>query len=155
MVKVRKAKFEDYSSIKSIVDDSGTLDRHTTYTYWVALSQFSSSFLVAEIDETIVGFVFCVVSFGSERTKFVWQIGVDTNFRSRGIANQMLDALITSSKEEGFDALTYTITQDNTASNNLFRKIANENGYQITKAGETGTMSDNMKNEIIFQIKLS
>lgn len=155
MINIRQAKYQDFTAIQEILANSNSLDKHTPYTYWSALYNCPDLFYIAEQDSTICGFVFGIADSDGFHNYFIWQIGVLPKFRSLGVASKLLEKFVNSSKSLGAGCISFTITEDNIASHNLFTKFAKRNNLTMNKIGETTTMSDAMKNEIIYRFQLS
>ncbi|AOM82996.1 diaminobutyrate acetyltransferase [Salisediminibacterium beveridgei] len=100
------------------------LDLNSAYKYLMMAKYFSDTCVVVKEDDELVGFITGFIEPDKPDTVFVWQVGVDASQRGRGIASRMLDALLESPSCENVKYLEATITDDNKASQKLFRGLA-------------------------------
>lgn len=154
MTEIHAMREADFPSVWSLVKDSKVLDIHTPYTYWVQLHARPALMYVAEHEGEIVGFISGLAHIRREGEVFVWQIGVCEEFRHQGIGTALMDAMYRKAKEAGFSSMSLTVTEDNLPSKAMFEKFALSLGSQLIEAGSTGTMGNNMKNEIIFEMAI-
>ena len=106
------------------------LDENSPYAYLMWAEYFAASSIVA-VDTTVgdgtgvVGFIIGFVPPGRDDVVFVWQIGVATTHRKRGIGDRMLEALVVNSGARYVEA---TVTPDNVASRTMFRRFGERHG---------------------------
>jgi len=111
--------------IRQLAADSNVLDVNSTYAYLLLSSHFAATSAVAEIGDALAGFV-CAYRVPSDpQVLFVWQIGVDTRFRGRGIAHALLDSV---TSRGGVQFLEASVTPSNRASRRLFEGFAERRG---------------------------
>lgn len=105
------------------------LDVNSPYAYvlWGDLFAESSTVAVTGAGD-VVGFVTGFHPPADSATLFVWQIGVATEVRGRGLGAQMLDELLTRSAARWLEA---TVTPSNAASTALFRGIASRHSAPV------------------------
>lgn len=134
MERIRAAREGDLCSIRCIVDAIRDLDKHTTYTYWVARKMFPELFLVADIKEQVVGF-----TFGVQKNDcvFLWQVGVLENFRHHGIASRLIHEFINQAKQRGAVEMLVTISPSNRASKRVFESVAKDSNSELLLVGST------------------
>lgn len=101
-----------------------TLDLNSAYKYLMMAEYFSGTCIVAKENDELVGFIAGFIEPEKPDTVFVWQVGVDASQRGRGVASRMLDALLESPACEKVKYLEATITDDNHASQKLFKGLA-------------------------------
>jgi len=101
--------------------DSGSLDLNTSYAYLLFARDFAETCRVVEVDGEPAGFVLGYRRQSEPETVFVWQVAVSAEHRGRKLALRLLQDL-------AIDAtyLEATITADNTASQRLFTRFAEE-----------------------------
>ncbi|KRE96440.1 hypothetical protein ASG89_31220 [Paenibacillus sp. Soil766] len=123
---IRKATVQDGKYMWQRVKDSQKLDVNSAYCYIMLSEYFTDTCLVAEIDKEIVGFVTSLIRPSNPEVLFVWQIAVSTEHQGKGIAYTLLHELISSASCTEVRYIETTISPRNTASNQLFRKWAEE-----------------------------
>lgn len=108
--------------------DSGSLDANSPYAYLLFAQHFSDTCLIAESEGGPVGFVLGFRPPNKPGTLFVWQIGVAQAHRGNGIGREMLTALLRDLSDplhhDGIRYLEATVTPSNTASQRMFRSLA-------------------------------
>jgi L-2,4-diaminobutyric acid acetyltransferase len=120
---VREPRIEDAERMWRLVRDSGTLDLNSGYAYLLLCRHFRNTCLLAEDDDgAIAGFVVGYRPPDAEDTMFVWQIGVSTRHRRRGVGRTLLLALLDRLERVRF--LEATVTPSNEPSRRLFRSVA-------------------------------
>lgn len=108
-----------------IARDSQTLDLNSSYAYVLFARDFAATSRIALVDDVPAAFVIGYRRPADPSCLFIWQIAVDEAFRGLGLAGRMLHHLVdddtTSPRTR---TLQTTITDDNTASQQLFRSFA-------------------------------
>ncbi|PRO66579.1 diaminobutyrate acetyltransferase [Alkalicoccus urumqiensis] len=112
-----------------------SLDLNSAYKYIMMAEYFSDTCVVAEEDDSVVGFITGFIQPENPDTVFVWQVGVDSSQRGKGLAYKMLDELMNRDVTKDVKYLEATITKDNVASQSLFKKLAREydTSYEVTE----------------------
>lgn len=118
----------DGSVLWRIARDS-SLDLNSPYAYVMWGEHFSSSSIVADVDEEIVGFVMGFRPTADPATLFVWQVAVDAGVQQAGLGSRMLDALV--ERLPGVRFLEATVTPSNVASARLFRSFAERHDASV------------------------
>ena len=104
-----------------LVNDS-TLDQNSPYKYMMMADFFTETCIVAKQDEELVGFVTAFIQPERPDTLFIWQVGVDSSQRGKGLASKMITELIEWNAKE-VHYLEATVTPSNEASRALFKKL--------------------------------
>lgn len=151
---IQTCLMDDYPAIRLLVNESESLDKHTDYTYWVALNQWPSLFLVAKLDGRVVGFTFGLRNINSPERLFLWQIGVSSSERRKGIAERLIQELCARAIREGVEELWTTIGDEISPSLALFGKVASIFGSKMVEKGSTGTLGGHLHSERIYSIRL-
>ena len=123
-VAFRAARVSDAARIWQIVNDSGVLDRNSSYAYLLFCRHFGATSVVAELAGEVGGFITAFRPPGREEVVFVWQVAVDEALRGRRVARRMLHALVRLPGCEGVRFLETTVTPSNEPSRKLFRSFA-------------------------------
>jgi L-2,4-diaminobutyric acid acetyltransferase len=124
-------RVEDGAAMWRIARDSEVLDLNSPYSYLLWSRDFAATSLVARgADGEPVAFVTGYMRPDRPGTLVVWQIAVDAEYRGRGLAGVLLDALTARVAPE---ALETTVTPDNTASGRLFAAYAARHGLPLER----------------------
>ncbi len=115
---------EDAAAIWQLVVDSGVLDHNSPYSYLILCTHFADTCIVAEYDKKIVGFVTAYRPPVTPNVVFVWQIGVATSMRGRGLGVAILDSLVHQRACQDVTYLDATVTPSNLASQSMFHAFA-------------------------------
>jgi len=99
-------------------------------------SHFAETAIVAEEAGVLVGSVTGYRLPKSRSTLFVWQVAVHPDARGGGLGWRMLSALLERPVLQDIETVETTITDDNLASWNTFRKLAKH--FQATCETSTG-----------------
>ncbi|CAM3788019.1 diaminobutyrate acetyltransferase [Alkalicoccus chagannorensis] len=103
-----------------------SLDLNSAYKYIMMAEYFAETCVVAKEDDQVVGFITGFIQPENPDVVFVWQVGVDSSQRGKGLAFKMLEELMDRESVNGVKYLEATITKDNKASQSLFKKLARE-----------------------------
>lgn len=143
---IRKANPQDGQHIWQTVVDSRKLDVNSAYCYIMLSEYFSDTCLIAEIDGRIIGFVTAFIRQSDPEVLFVWQIAVSESHRGKGIADSLLQRLISSKCCEEVRFVETTISPGNTASQQLFAKFAE--GLRASRVSVEGFSSHLFPGEV-------
>ena len=113
--------------IWQVAKDSGELDLNSSYMYLLFARDFADTCRVAlTAQNEVVGFVLAYRRTEAPSCLFVWQVAVNESHRGQGLAQAMIDDLISSSADDETPIRTVetTVTDDNIASQKLFHRIA-------------------------------
>lgn len=120
----RKSTLEDGPDVWSLVKNSGVLDVNSSYCYLLLCQDFADTCVVAEMDGRLVGFVTAYLPPARNGVLFVWQIGVDSAARGRGVASALLDTLLSLDACQDIAYIETTISPSNEPSRALFQSLA-------------------------------
>ncbi|RCS46102.1 diaminobutyrate acetyltransferase [Bremerella cremea] len=120
----RKPRVEDGAKLRELVANSQEMDDNSCYLYLLLCQDFADTCVVAESNETIVGFVTGYTPPQRPTSLFVWQVVVAPEARRQGLAKRMLDVLIQQFPGEKLEFVEATITPDNVPSRSLFNALA-------------------------------
>lgn len=104
-----------------------SLDLNSAYKYIMMAEYFSETCVVAKENDEVVGFITGFIQPEHPDVIFIWQVGVDSSQRGKGLASKMLDAMLDRAALQDVHYLEATITKDNIPSQSLFKKLAKEN----------------------------
>lgn len=134
MIKYRPPIASDGAAMWSLTQSTGVLDLNSPYAYMLIGEHFAATSALAIADERVAGFVSAYIPPQKPNTLFVWQIGVDSDFRGQGIALGLLDYLLDSDACANIQHIETTITPDNIASRKLFERLATNRHIAITES---------------------
>ncbi|APZ95444.1 diaminobutyrate acetyltransferase [Fuerstiella marisgermanici] len=134
-LRLRPPSVEDAASIWRIVNESGVLDRNSSYLYLLMCRDFARTCLVAESDGEVVGFVIGYRPPDRPHVLFVWQIAVAPAAQGQGLGLRLLTDLVRRCNGDEFpEYVDATIAPSNTASRRLFQALATTFDTQLTEA---------------------
>ncbi|WP_338012144.1 diaminobutyrate acetyltransferase [Alkalihalophilus marmarensis] len=149
-----KPTVNDGAAMWELVNHS-TLDQNSAYKYIMMCEFFAETCVVAKDEDRVVGFITAFIPPTKPDVVFVWQIGVDTSQRGRGLASQMLNELV---KRDGCKDVQYveaTVTPSNKASQSLFKRLARDHNTEceiLECFPEELFPGDNHEKELTFRI---
>lgn len=126
------------------------LDVHTGYTYWVICHLYRETAFVLEEGGRPVGYVMAVPH---GRVLFVWQVGIQEEYRGLGLAGRLFDALAMASRGR-FDLLELTISPDNAASLGAFNSWCRNAGLLVDAVGPIRVPEHEEPGEILYRVNL-
>ena len=150
-IQIRAPRLDDGAELWRIARDSQTLDLNTSYAYVLWARDFSATSRIALVDDAPAGFIIGYRRPSRPDCLFIWQVAVDERFRGLGLAGRLLqDVVDDPSADVPVRTVETTITDDNAASQQLFRGFARRwddapmtvvplfESAHFTPAGETG-----------------
>ncbi|MFG6115291.1 diaminobutyrate acetyltransferase [Halobacillus sp. MO56] len=145
---------DDGKAMWELVDNS-SLDQNSAYKYLMMSEFFSDTCVIAKENEKLVGFVTAFIPPEHPDVVFVWQIGVDSSQRGKGVASKLLNELVAREACQEVRYLEATVTPSNEASQSLFRRLARDHDTEC-KVTERFTEEmfpgDNHEEELNFRI---
>jgi L-2,4-diaminobutyric acid acetyltransferase len=131
---MRPVTADDAGPLQQAVLECPPLSLHTPYAYWVMLRAGGSLSVASWRAGQIVGFA---LGLGlADARVLVWQIGVRSQFRRRGLAQEMLAALWRTAQSQGIDTIEATIDLDNVVSRRVFARFAETHALDVQQIGE-------------------
>jgi diaminobutyrate acetyltransferase len=130
---VEPPRLSDAPRLWEIARDSGALDLNSSYAYLLWCHDFADTSVVARHGDDVIGFVTGYLRPNAPDTLMVWQVAVDPASRGGGVAGRLLDGLL-DRLAPAVRYLETTVTQDNTASNRMFRALADRRHAEIDHA---------------------
>jgi L-2,4-diaminobutyric acid acetyltransferase len=154
---IRNIQPEDLSKIRPLIKKCKPLGFHTLYTYWVLNYHFNDLFLISEEDSGINGIISGLLSGTKTKTAFIWQIGVDPDFRGRGISQMLIREFCKKALQLGAETIQLSIDPQNTASLNAFKKYAGSINKKLRKIDTLelyDDYSDHPDTEAVFSLEI-
>lgn len=143
---------DDGADVWQLVRDTGVLDVNSLYAYAMWFRHFAGTCVVAEDGGEIVGFVTGYRLPEQPEAIFIWQVGVRSNHRGRGLASRLLRWVVHSQPDAHM--LHTTITPSNTASRRLFRSLARhlDTDCQVGPGLSASQLGGTHESEELFRI---
>lgn len=154
-MRIRTCRPTDGKKVAEIVRATGVLDVNSTYAYVLLCDRFGDTCVIAEEnDGTPLGFVTGFRLPNDPETIFVWQVGVNSAARGRGVAGAMLAALVDLPETKDVVAMETTVSPSNEASLALFRSFAKTQGAEMTQAEgyDQGLIGGGHEQEDLYRI---
>ncbi|AXF57638.1 diaminobutyrate acetyltransferase [Salicibibacter kimchii] len=149
-----KPTVQDGSKMWELAKKLG-LDLNSSYKYLMMSEYFSETCVVVKEKGELVGFITAFILPEKDDTVFVWQVGVDSSQRGKGLASRMLNELLERNACQEIKYLEATVTPSNDASQKLFRRLArtNETACHVSECfSEDLFPGDNHEAELSFKI---
>ncbi len=135
-VTLRPCISSDVEAVVRFVESCPPLDLHSSFTYWVILEYWGEMCFVASDNERMVGYVSAIGSGRDNRTFYIWQIGVSSDFRSVGLAQRLISAVVDAARRRGYREMQVSIAPDNDLSLRAFQRFALSLGNPLKRCGE-------------------
>ncbi len=119
----RPPKLQDGHSIHHLISDCSPLDENSPYCNFLQASFFNQSSILAESKGQTVGFISGMLNPEKPHSLFIWQVAVSPQMRGEGLGYSMLRSLLERENLQLIEVLETTITQNNTPSWKLFKKV--------------------------------
>jgi L-2,4-diaminobutyric acid acetyltransferase len=145
---------EDGKKIHSLVKGTGVLDVNSEYLYLLQSTHFKNTCSVAEADNEIVGFISGYIHPENPEVLFIWQVGVDSEFRGQSIAKNLLTHIIDRELLTDVKYIYTTISPSNISSQKFFEKFANSYKAEIVQETmfELKDFNDAHEDEVLYKI---
>jgi L-2,4-diaminobutyric acid acetyltransferase len=154
----RTPSLADGDGIHQLIVACPPLDVNSSYCNFLQSSHFKNTCMIATCDDEIAGFVSGYLKPECNDELFIWQVAIAPRYRGKGLALQMLKAILDRQSLQHVKILETTITQDNQGSWRLFEKLDLAHGNQ----GEVSTFLDEQQHfrgkhdtEYLYRIPLN
>jgi len=130
---IRQPTREDGAAVWRLVGETGGLEQNSAYAYLLLCTHFRDTCVVVEHEGELVG---CVLAYRPPTDPdclFVWQVGVAPTARGRGLAGDMLDAVMQLPACHDARFMTASVAPDNRASRALFSAFARHFGVPLVE----------------------
>ncbi|WP_407271532.1 diaminobutyrate acetyltransferase [Radiobacillus sp. PE A8.2] len=128
-ITLSKPTVEDGAAMWELVNNS-TLDQNSPYKYIMMAEFFAETCVVAKENDKLVGFVTAFIPPKRNDAIFVWQVGVDSSQRGKGVATKLINELLTRDACNDVRFIEATVTPSNKASQSLFKRLARDHDTQ-------------------------
>lgn len=120
----RLPRKEDGLAVWTLSQKVKGLDVNTLYCYFILCEHFAETSVVCERNGELLGFLFGYNPPKSPGSLFVWQVGVDPEFRGCGLAGKMLSEVWNRESQLLTSQVQATVSPNNKASLALFCSFA-------------------------------
>lgn len=127
----RKPTKADGAAVWQLVHDVGVLDSNSSYLYLLLCHEFADTCILAHQGETLVGMVVGLTLPSKPDTYFLWQVGVLSQARGKGLAGAMTRRILKRKELGHLRFLETTVTPSNGASRRFFEKLAQNLGTEM------------------------
>lgn len=128
---LRQPVLEDGMALFNLVANSPPLDTNSSYCNLLQCCHFSQTGVAAEENGNLVGFISGYRIPERPNTLFVWQVAVAEQARGQGLASKMLEHILDRQHCQDIQFIETTITESNTASWALFKRLAKSRNTQL------------------------
>ena len=118
-------------AIYKLIERCQPLDLTSPSLYFIQSHYFQKTCAIATCSNDVIGFVSGFMDPLKENTLFVWQVAIDEPFRGRGLAQTLINYILQQNLNTEF--IETSITEDNLASQKLFRKLSKHLNTVITQ----------------------
>ena len=118
--------------IYELVQESKLLDVNSEYLYLLLCEHFSGTCSIAVCKEKVIGFVSAYILPEQKNTLFIWQMAVDDEFRGNDLARKLILNIIKREENINIEYINTTISPNNVASQNVFKKLKKSLYTEIT-----------------------
>lgn len=123
----------DISPVRKLVQACVPLTLHTAVTYGVLFRHFADTCFVAEHSGKLIGYISGVRGTSHSNAIYLCQIGVVPSARRKGLAHELIDAVVVAARCLGCTALQVGIEPSNAISLSVFRAYARKKDTALTE----------------------
>jgi len=131
-IRLRLPDVDDATILWRLARDSD-LDLNSPYSYLLLCREFADTCLVAEREDTIIGFVTGFRPPSRPEVVFVWQVAVAAAARECGVGVMLVDELVARAIRQGACYLEATVTPSNEPSRRLFASVAHRRAAALAE----------------------
>lgn len=122
----------DGSRVHALIASCPPLDPNSLYCNLLQCTHFCDTCILAEMDDTLVGWISAYRPPREPDTLFIWQVAVAAEARGRGLAMHLIKALLARPACADVRRIRTTVTPDNRASWAMFRSLARDLGAGLS-----------------------
>ncbi|CBL46643.1 L-2,4-diaminobutyric acid acetyltransferase [gamma proteobacterium HdN1] len=129
-IRFRAPKAPDAQHIHQLIKACPPLDLNSCYAYLLQTTHHAHTCVIAEHEDTLIGYVSGYRLPHSAQTLFIWQVAVHPRWRGHNLGGRMINEVLKRSHCHDIRSIETTVSPDNLASENLFRKLAGQHGAE-------------------------
>jgi len=133
-IRLREPVVTDGAAVTALIEACPPLDRNSAYCNLLQCTHFADSCVIAERAGRVVGWVSGYRPPSEPADFFIWQVAVAAEARGKGLARQMIEALLERSAVRGVTHVITTITPGNASSWGLFEGLASRWAVPLAKS---------------------
>ncbi|MDG9669799.1 diaminobutyrate acetyltransferase [Hahella sp. CR1] len=156
---LRTPTAEDGPSVHQLISRCPPLDENSVYCNLLQCTHWANTCVIAtSVDESEKqkpgGFISGYLLPEDANTLFIWQVAVDRTMRGKGLAGQMLRAILARDACRNVSHLQTTINPSNQASWKLFEKLAQYLGADMQRRTlfDASQFTDDHEEEVLLTI---
>ncbi|MDR6903861.1 ribosomal protein S18 acetylase RimI-like enzyme [Rhizobium miluonense] len=140
-----------YSSDTEAADlDAYIYKNFSTERQEAEIADLSATVFLATVDDLIIGYAHVVVgSADSRRSALLNRIYIDTEWRGRGLANDLLDAVLSESEQRGVTRLELTVFERNARAIAFYQRA----GFVAT-GSTTFAVGEDLQTDVIMEMDI-
>ncbi len=131
---IRQPTPDDGIAVHNLIHKSAFLDNNSLYCYLLLCTHFSTTSAVAMLGDKVAGVVTTYIPPQQPDTLFVWQVAVDAAAQGRGLANSLLNDVLTRDNTRHLSFVETTVTGNNTASRAMFMSLARRFNTSVSES---------------------
>ncbi|OLP45958.1 diaminobutyrate acetyltransferase [Rhizobium oryziradicis] len=131
-ISIRAPESADGADVWQLVGDIAALDNNSLYCNLLQCSHFAPTCAIAHLDGEVVGWMSGYIPPQQPDALFVWQVCVSPKARNRGLAQGLIEDVLSRGDCAAVRHVRCTITKDNAASWKLFESVARQLKASIT-----------------------
>lgn len=154
---LRRPLKADGLAVHRLVAANPPLDVNSPYSYYLLCEHFAETCVLAEFQGEAVGFLSAYRRPDQPQVMFIWQVVVDPSMRGRGLAREMLLALLSRDTCHEVNTIESTVNPSNQASRRVFERFAEEHGEGLEEGlflNEAAFGEGDHESEILLRIPL-
>lgn len=139
-----------YSSDTPAADLDAYIDKNFSMERQQAeIADLSAAVFLATVDDLIIGYAHLVVKSADSRPALLNRIYVDAEWRGRGLANDLLDAVLSESAQRGATQLELTVFERNTRAIAFYKRA----GFAAT-GSTTFAVGEDLQTDFVMEMDL-
>ena len=127
-IQMRAPDPQDGAEVYRLIERCPPLDCNSIYCNLLQTSHHSATSVTAWLGDYLVGFVSAYLVPERSDTLFIWQVAVDPKARGQRLGKAMINHLLSREACAHITAIETTITESNTASWSMFKRLAESLG---------------------------
>lgn len=113
------------------------------------IADLSAAVFLATVDDLIIGYAHVVVGSADSRSALLNRIYIDTEWRGSGLANDLLDAVLSESKQRGVTRLELTVFERNERAIAFYQRA----GFTAT-GSTTFQVGEDLQTDVVMEMDL-
>lgn len=122
---------DDGARIHQLISECPPLDVNSVYAYLLLAEHFAETCVVAEHQDSLVGFISAYILPNQPNVLFIWQVAVHSDARGQRLGQRMLHHLLDRSSLKSIQYLETTVSPENQASRSMFNNVARQLNTQL------------------------